>query len=533
MVKVTNLADVHLRFIPNKLCLRHPGFTRLGAGHTRPDLHARREILAIGENPASAFCGRRGLRYIWGGPAESRTMTLQQPASAPASAAIPARVPLSNTPLGIWGSLRAGRRNVLELIPEIATRVPMLSGRTAKRWHMVMDPTALRRILRDRVADYPKSLVTKLILEPAIGDSLFIAEGAEWMWQRRTAAPVFSHRNVAALAPVMSAAAERAADRVAQAGPGRAMDMYEAMVATTFEVISDVTFSGGDGFDRAAVHRAIEGYIAQAARVSLLDILGAPRWVPRPSRVLTGAAMRDMKRLADAAIERRRKDGARPVPDLLDLLLEGEDPKSGRRMTTDELRDNLLTFIVAGHETTALTLAWALYLCAFDQDVQDAARTEAQAVLAGRAATAADVPHLPLIRRIVDETLRMYPPAAFLSRTAMVRDELCGREIRPGDTVILPIYALHRHHTHWPDPDRFDPARFADPKAIDRYGYLPFGDGPRICIGANFALQEAVIILATLLARFRFRQVPGKEPAPVMILTLRPEGGVWLTAEPM
>jgi cytochrome P450 len=306
------------------------------------------------------------------------------------------------------------------------------------------------------------------------------------------------------------------------------------MVATTFEVISDVTLSGdpAGGFGRDAVHRAIEGYIAQTARVSLLDIIGAPPWVPRPGRMIASAAMREMKRLSDAAIDRRRAEGARPVPDLLDLLLAGEDPKSGRRMTTAELRDNLLTFIVAGHETTALTLSWALYLCAFDPQVQAAARAEAQGVLAdGRAATAADVPALPLVRRIVDEALRMYPPAAFLARTAQAPDTLLGREVRPGDTVILPIYALHRHHALWPDPDRFDPARFADPKAIDRFAFLPFGDGPRVCIGANFALQEAVIILATLLARFRFARVPGKEPKPVMILTLRPEGGVWLTVE--
>ena len=241
--------------------------------------------------------------------------------------------------------------------------------------------------------------------------------------------------------------------------------------------------------------------------------------------------MRDMKRVADQAIEDRRLRGARPVPDLLDLLLAGEDSASGRKMTVAELRDNLLTFIVAGHETTALTLAWSLYLCAFDPAVQAAAGAEARAVLGDRPAGARDLAALPLTRRIVDEALRLYPPAAFLSRTARVADKLCGREVRKGDTVILPIYALHRHHKLWVDPDRFDPARFADPKSIDRFAYLPFGDGPRVCIGASFALQEAVIILATLLARFRFSQVAGRDPKPVMILTLRPEGGVWLTVE--
>ena len=443
---------------------------------------------------------------------------------------VPARVPLHNTPLGILASAQAGQRNVLELIPEIATRQPMLSGRTGKRWHMVMDPGALKRVLRDKVEDYPKSTVTKLILEQAIGDSLFVAEGAEWLWQRRTAAPVFSHRNVAALAPVMTAAAERSSARIA-ASNGRGADMFAEMVAATFEVISDVTFSGGEAFDRGAVHRAIEDYIGHAAKVSVLDLLGVPGWVPRPGRMLAGPAMREMRRIADAAIDSRRTSGRGAVPDLLDLLLEGEDPKTGRKMTTSELRDNLLTFIVAGHETTALTLSWALYLCAFDQNVQDAARAEAQAVLGDRAATAADIASLPLTRQIIDETLRLYPPAAFLSREAMVADELCGREIRVGDTVVLPIYALHRHHMLWDNPDQFDPSRFTDPKAIDRFAYLPFGDGPRVCIGANFALQEAVIILATLLARHRFSPVAGKDPKPVMILTLRPEGGVWLKVD--
>ena len=442
--------------------------------------------------------------------------------------ALPVRVPLGTSPLGLWGSFVAGRRNVLELIPEIATRVPILSGRTGRRWHMVMDPEALKRILRDRVEDYPKSLVTKLILEPAIGDSLFVAEGASWLWQRRTAAPVFSHRHVAALGPVMTAAADRASARIA-ASEGRAADMFEEMVTATFEVISDVTLAGGGegAFDRTAVHRAIESYIGGTARISFLDLLGMPRWVPRPGRVFGSAQIGAMKRMADTTIDQRRSAPRPEVPDLLDLLMAGHDPETGRQMTTSELRDNLLTFIVAGHETTALTLSWALYLCAFAPEEQEAARAEAQAVLGDRAATAADVPALPRIRAIIEETLRLYPPAAFLSRTARVDDRLCDREIRKGDTVILPVYALHRHHAIWDDPDQFRPARFLGQRP-DRYSWLPFGDGPRICIGANFALQEAVIILATLLARFRFAPVPGRDPKPVMILTLRPEGGVWL-----
>ncbi|WP_261391599.1 cytochrome P450 [Roseovarius atlanticus] len=445
----------------------------------------------------------------------------------------PVKVPLVTEPMGILGSLGAARRNVLGIIPELATRQPMVSGRTGKRWHMVMDPGAIREILLERVDTYPKSLVTKNLLKPAIGESLFIAEGAHWRWQRRTAAPVFSHRNVMNLAPIMTAAAQRSADRVAEAGP-RAIDMAADMVRTTFDVIADVTFSGDGMFDADAVHRGIDAYISEAGKISLLDVLGAPDWVPRPGRLIFSRnAVGDMRRIADEAIEARRQRGPEGVPDLLDLLMEGEDPKTKRQMNTAELRDNLLTFIVAGHETTALTLGWSLYLCAFDQSVQDRARAELRAVCGDGPVTGEHVENLPFMRQIIDEALRLYPPAGMVSRTAMANDTLCGREIRKGDTVILPIYALHRHHMLWDDPDAFRPDRFADRKAVERYAYLPFGDGPRICIGASFALQEAVIILGTLLNRFRFTPVAGRDPDPVMILTLRPEGGVWLEAEPV
>ncbi|MFY9240592.1 MAG: cytochrome P450 [Roseovarius sp.] len=442
----------------------------------------------------------------------------------------PVAVPLPVEPMGLLSSLTAARRNILSIIPKAATQQPIVSGRTGRRWHMVTDPAALREILLERVEDYPKSVVTKNLLRPAIGDSLFIAEGAHWRWQRRAAAPAFSHRNVMNLAPIMTAAAERSAARISAAGP-RAVDMAEDMVRTTFDVIAEVTFSGEGAMDADAVHRAIDDYIAQAGKISLFDFMGLPDWVPRPGRIVPDKGMADMKSFADTAVEARRARGREGVPDLLDLLLDGEDPKTKRQMSTEELRDNLLTFIVAGHETTALTLAWSLYLCAYDARVQDKARTEIEAVLGGRAATGDDVENLPYIRQIADEALRLYPPAAMVSRTAMKDDTLCGTEIRKGDTVIVPIYALHRHHALWDAPDTFRPERFKDRKSVPRYSYLPFGDGPRVCIGASFALQEAVIILATLLGRFRFTPVKGRDPDPVMILTLRPEGGVWLQAE--
>jgi cytochrome P450 len=253
--------------------------------------------------------------------------------------------------------------------------------------------------------------------------------------------------------------------------------------------------------------------------------------LPRPGRQAAVQDLAQTSRAMDGAIARRKLTGAGAIPDLMDLLMGAHDPETGRRMTAAELRENLLTFIVAGHETTALTLAWALYLCAFDTDVQQAAVEQARAVLGTRAAGAEDVANLPLVRHIVEESLRLYPPGGFLSRTAQASDRLGTTEIRPGDTVMIPVYAVHRHRALWEAPDAFRPGRWESRAGIDRYQYLPFGDGPRICIGARFALQEAVVILATILARYRFRPVKGRDPSPVMILTLRPEGGVWLEVD--
>ncbi len=444
----------------------------------------------------------------------------------------PPTVAPPGAPLGVLASLRAVRRNVLNVLPAIAFTQPVVTGTTGPaRWHMVQGAEGMRRVFLDNVGNYPKSEVMIRMLRPAVGASLFTSEGDAWRWQRRAIAPVFSARNVRALAPVMTATAARAADRIAgRDGPA---EMVGEMLLATFDVICEVALSGREHFDAEEYGAAITRYFLTVGRASLLDFLEVPPWVPRPGEILGRGAVRTMHRMVAAAIEARRAGGQRGADDLLDHMLRAEDPATGRRMDPRDLLHNMQFFIVAGHETTALAVAWALYLLANAPEAQERARAEARAAVAGVAATADDLGRAPYVEQVLQEAMRLYPPVALLARNVLAPDEIGGREIRPRDTVFLNIYALHRHRMWWDDPDAFEPDNFAPDRvaARDRYLHLPFGAGPRICVGANFAMMQAQIILTTLLARFRF--VPaGPDPAPVMHMTVRPEPGVILSAQP-
>ncbi|SEA71410.1 cytochrome P450 [Rubrimonas cliftonensis] len=441
-------------------------------------------------------------------------------------------------PLGLWGAFRAARRNILEIVPEPAYREPVVKGGGGRPGRMLLHPPAIEHVLKAKARAMPRSDVTLRLLRPTKGESLFTAPWEEWRWQHRAIAPVFQHRMLLSLSRAMTDSAGATARRIAAAAPDGPVDVYHEMVVATFDVINDVALSGRERLDRAAVAQGVTRFIETVARVSLLDILGAPEWIPRPARLLTGGARR-LDAMVDGVIaERLARRAGRPAedPDLLDMLIEARDPESGRALSPVELRNNLLAFIVAGHETTALALTWALYLLALHPEAQARARTEAQGALSGEAAVAEDLPGLPYTRRVIAEALRLYPPAGFLARTAKAPDpmdvEHGGGPIAPGETVMIPVYALHRHRLLWENPDAFDPERFA-PEAVaarHRCAWLPFGAGPRVCIGMNFALMEAAIILASVLARLDFAPPEGFAPRPRMILTLRPEGGMPLIA---
>jgi cytochrome P450 len=423
------------------------------------------------------------------------------------------------------------RRNVLEIIPAISYRQPIVSGEMLMRWHMLADPGGLKRVMLDNLANYPKSEIMRRMLRPAIGNSLFNADDAEWKWQRRAVVPVFTHRNVVALAPAMTATAERACHRLE--GGGRA-ELVSEMLTATFDVICDVALSGREHFDGATFGRAIIRYFETAGRASLLDFLGFPGWFPRPGELLAAASVRTMHDMVAAAIEARRQQAPGGADDLLNHMLSARDPETGRQMSKDELVHNMQFFIVAGHETTALALSWTLYLLANSGDWQDRVRAEATRQLKGRAAGPDDLEAMPLVEQVLDEAMRLYPPVGLLARTAVAKDELCGRTVQPNDIVFLPIWALHRHEMWWQQPEKFDPSRFAPENRgkLSKYQYLPFGAGPRVCVGADFAMMQARIILATLIQRFRFTPAT-PAPRPVMMMTVRPEPGVFLGVTPV
>jgi cytochrome P450 len=267
----------------------------------------------------------------------------------------------------------------------------------------------------------------------------------------------------------------------------------------------------------------------------VLDFLRVPYWFPRPGELLSLGAVRTMHRMVAQAIEARRQQASGRADDLLDHMLKAEDPETGRRMSPTDLLHNMQFFIVAGHETTALALSWSLLLLALYPALQERAREEARAALGEKAAEAGHLEAIPFVKQVIEEAMRLYPPVGMLARNALGADVLCDRQVLPNDVLFLPIYALHRHQMWWENPNHFDPGRFS-PEATrsrDRYVYLPFGAGPRVCVGANFAMMQAHIILATLVARFRFAPATESLPVPTMSMTVRPDTGVRLAVKPL
>jgi cytochrome P450 len=392
--------------------------------------------------------------------------------------------------------------------------------------HVVLKPEWVQRVLLDNAANYQKPRLVKRILAPTIGRGLLTSDGDLWREQRKIVAASFTPPAVDALVPVFARVGQIMADSWQ---PGT-RDMAVDATTATITVISEALFSGDarltslEAMDH--ITRAMEG--VSEARIQVLLGMPLTPFTPRGRRGRHGQQY--LRHTLGELVRERRSPGAPEdfVTNVIRALME--------RFPEDEALeiavDNAATFYLAGHETTANTSSWTLYLLSEQPGLQEQAAEEAQVALASGAD--ADLPdRLPLLRAILEESLRLYPPVPRFDREAVAADRIGEHEIRPGDLVSIWPWIIHRHKQLWDDPDVFDPNRFApgSEEPRHRFQYIPFGGGPRTCVGARLAMAEALTILSIWLARWRFNPVPRREVRASGMVTLRPKGGLPLILE--
>jgi cytochrome P450 len=397
-----------------------------------------------------------------------------------------------------------------------------------RRGYLITNPADVRHVLQDNARNYHKSpLYDKL--RATLGNGLLTSEDEFWLRQRRIAQPAFHRQRVAALAAVMADAAHDVAERWdAFASSGERVDVAEEMMRLTRAVVLRALLGADLGPYAAGIDEAwtvINEYIGE----SFWAVGFEDRLPTRRNRRFRAA--RDLLRRAVEHViaERRRSPPERD--DLLSMLMAARDEETGEGMTDEQLRVEVTTFLLAGQETTSLALTWTWYLLSQHEAVRLRLEGELDRVLAGRAPGFADLAHLPYTRMVLDESMRLYPPAWGFSRQALADDELGGYRLPRGWLAFVMPWVLHRLPAMWPDPERFDPERFRPETGSDRpkFAYLPFGAGPRQCIGNQFALIEAQLTIATLAQRFRMRLVPGHRVEPWPLITLRPRFGMAMT----
>jgi len=447
------------------------------------------------------------------------------------AAAAPADLPKVTPPprqLSPFRLLWTVVRNPIETFPQPVYERALFRTRSFGRETVfVSDPELIRQVLVEQADSFEKAESLRRALEPALGDALLTADGARWRWQRRAAGPIFRHERILGFVPAMIEAAEQARDRWLALAPGTEIDVASEMMHTTFDIIAETMLSGRGNIDTVRAERGITDYVESTSWTTLFALLRAPHWTPYPGQRRAEAARDYLKgELIRLVTDRRRSSERRD--DLITLLLEARDPETGTAMNDRDVVDNLLTFIAAGHETTALALTWTFYLLSLHPEIEARVLDEIETVTGGSALVPDHVGGLGYTRQVLMESMRLYPPAAIVMRTA-IRDVVLGEErIEKGTPTYVLIYAVHRHKALWENPDLFDPDRFG-PEAVKtrhRYAYLPFGAGPRICIGMNFALIEAVAVLAVLLRAVRLQVQPGHTPELKLRVTLRPGTGM-------
>jgi cytochrome P450 len=399
----------------------------------------------------------------------------------------------------------------------------IIRGRFFGRNSFILNiPDAIRHVLVDNYENYERTPASIRVLRPMLGEGLLIAEGRIWKHQRRTLAPAFTPRAVMPLIPHMIAATDETIAKL-QAVGGESVDLREAMQRMTLEIAGRTMFSFGMERHGAALRDFVMEYAERLARPHLLDLLLPLGW-PSPQDFSRARFRKRWTRFVAMLMAERRTAGKQegaPPRDLFDLMGDARDPETGAAFTDEQLGDQVATMILAGHETTATALFWALYLLALDPANQDEVAVEVQGASAN---CALEIERLKFTRAVVDETMRLYPPAFAIARAAAGPDTIAGMPVRKKDVVLVAPWLLHRHEKLWRDPNAFMPSRFMAPSPPpDRFAYLPFGVGARVCIGAHFALVEATLALGKIIGAFRVELLDDEPVMPVGVVTTQPD----------
>lgn len=395
--------------------------------------------------------------------------------------------------------------------------------------YLVSHPDHIKHVLQENPQNYHKGVIYEF-LKPVVGQGLLTSEDDFWKRQRRIAQPAFHRKTLATLASGMTGEAAHMIERWrSPAAANESIDVLDELMALTLEIVSRTMLSTDVGEETDAVRDSVVVLREHVAYRSF-HIFTLPERFPTPRNRRFHHALSTVDRIVYGMIEKRRR-GESEANDLLAMLLAARDEETGEGMTDKQLRDEVMTIFLAGHETTANALSWTLYLLSQHPEVEERLSDEVDAALAGRVPTIEDVPNLPYTRMVIEEALRLYPPAYAFARTALDDDEIGGYRIPKGAGVVMSPWVTHRHPEFWDQPERFDPERFTPEASAQRprYAYFPFGGGPRQCIGNEFALMEAQLVLAMVAQQYRLRLVPGHAVVPEPAITLRPLGALPMT----
>jgi len=441
----------------------------------------------------------------------------------------PPRAPDNMTALG---RMRTMRVNPIQTWGNRAYEEDIIQGRFVGRSSFILNtPDAIKHVLVDNYENYTRTPAGIRVLRPILGQGVLIAEGRAWKHQRRTLAPAFTPRAVGTLIPHMVGAIDETVAKLKAAG-NAPVDLREVMQHMTLEIAGRTMFSFGMDKHGTTLRDFVMEYGERLARPHFFDLLLPLNW-PTPLDFPRARFRRRWTQFVATLMAERRaagkKDGA-PARDLFDLMGEARDPETGQAFNDEQLGDEVATMILAGHETTATALFWSLYLLALDPATQEQVAAEAREAVASGGL---ELERLKFTRAVLDETMRLYPPAFLIARAAAGPDVVAGRPVRKNDVVLISPWLLHRHEKLWQDPSAFIPSRFMAPAPPpDRFAYLPFGLGPRICIGAHFALVEATLALARIIGSFRVTLLDKAPVMPVGVVTTQPDRSPMFSISP-